>query len=92
MARQAQFTVSLSKSSTERVSVNYATKDGTAVAPADYTAKSGTLVFEPGEVSKVVNVPIRDQLSGTAEETFSLELSSPSGGSIGTASGSAVHS
>lgn len=89
MARQAQFTVSLSKSSTERVSVNYATKDGTAVAPADYTAKSGTLVFEPGEVSKVVNVPIRDQLSGTAEETFSLELSSPSGGSIGTASGSA---
>lgn len=90
MARQAKFTVSLSKSSTERITVDYATRDGTATAPSDYTATSGTLTFEPGEVSKVIGVPLRDKVAGSDDEVFTLALTNPSGGSLGVASGSAT--
>lgn len=90
MARQAKFTVSLSKISTAQVSVDYATQDGTATAPSDYTAVSGTLVFEPGESSKTVSVPVRDDIEDNPAETFRLVLSSPAGGTIGTATGNAT--
>src|SRR5206468_2887458 len=46
---KAAFTVTLSVPSGRTVTVNYAAADGTATAPADYTATSGTLIFNPGE-------------------------------------------
>ena len=39
----ATFTVSLDSPSTEPVTVDYGTQNGTAVAPADYEAASGPL-------------------------------------------------
>lgn len=90
MARQAKFTVSLSKTSTEPVTVDYATQDGTATAPSDYTAVSGKLTFAPGESSKTVTVPIRDEIADNPAENFRLVLSAPSGGTIGTAAGTAT--
>jgi Calx-beta domain len=45
---QATFTVSLSASSFKTITVDYATADGTATAPADYASASGTLSFAPG--------------------------------------------
>src|SRR5262249_49262058 len=45
----ATFTVSLSAASTQTVSVQYATADGSAtVAGGDYQPASGTLTFKPG--------------------------------------------
>ena len=44
----ATFSVTLSKSSTTPVTVNYSTSNGTATAGADYTATTGTLTFDPG--------------------------------------------
>ena len=38
--------------------VHYATSDGTATAPADYTATSGDLSFVANETSKTIQVPI----------------------------------
>ena len=38
------------------MTVDYATADGTATAPADYTATSGTLIFTPGQTTKTVTV------------------------------------
>lgn len=87
MARQAKFTVTLSKSVTEEVTVDYATVDGTATAASgDYTAKSGTLVFAPGQVSKDIIVQIRDADDAQATEAFSVVLSNPQGAVLGTVS------
>jgi large repetitive protein len=45
---QLDFAVSLAGDPHSPVTVNYQTVDGTAVAPARYTATSGSLTFEPG--------------------------------------------
>ena len=63
--------------------INYATSDLTAIAGADYVAASGTIIFEPGESVKTINVPlINDNVYEPTPETFSLHLSEPGG--IGT--------
>ena len=76
------FVVSLSRTSTQRITVNYATSNGTAVAGEDYTATSGTLTFSPGETSKTVSVPVLDDAIDEGNETFVLTLSNPTGGAV----------
>lgn len=65
------FVVSLNRASTTGVTVNFATANGTATGGrhGDYTATSGTLTFNSGETSKVVNVAVRNDTSveGPAE-------------------------
>ncbi|HEX7317542.1 MAG TPA: Calx-beta domain-containing protein [Pyrinomonadaceae bacterium] len=62
--------------------VNYFTADGTAVAGTDYTAANGTLTFAAGELSKSFNVTIRQDNIYEGNETFSVSLSSPTGGAL----------
>ncbi len=54
----ALFTVSLSAASGTTITVAYATADGTATAPSDYAAKTGTLTFNPGQTSKTIAVTV----------------------------------
>src|SRR5207249_1166280 len=59
----AVVTVRLSTPSTNIVTVNYSTANGTASAGSDYQAVSGKLTFARGETSKSILVPvIGDQL------------------------------
>ena len=83
------FTVKLSRNAPFPVSVDYATEDGTATSPADYTATSGTLSFSVGQRSKTVRVPIVDDTHDDDGETFTFVLSNPSAAVIkdGTATG-----
>jgi hypothetical protein len=60
-----------------RVSVDYATTDGTAASGADYTATSGTLTFEPGEVQKEFSIAIIDDTADEDDETVNLTLTNP---------------
>ncbi|MYK68326.1 MAG: hypothetical protein F4020_01785, partial [Gammaproteobacteria bacterium] len=71
------FTVRLSEAAADTVEVGYATADGTATAPADYAATSGTLAFAPGETAKTVSVPVPDDAMDEGTETFTLALSDP---------------
>ena len=58
------------------ISVNYTTVNGTAAAGSDYTATSGTLTFEHGEMAKTVSVPVLEDSNNEDEETLVLRLSS----------------
>ena len=73
------FAVTLHRAASHEVSVDYATKDGTAAAGADYTAASGTLTFAPGETAKTVSVALLDDSHDEGKETFTLRLSNPQG-------------
>lgn len=57
------------------VRVEYATADGSATAGEDYEATSGTLVFEPGETQKSVEVPVLADDVREGAETFEVRLS-----------------
>ncbi len=73
------FEVKLSRAASGTVTVAYATSDGTAVAPGDYTSKSGTLDFTTGETVKTVSVPVIADAENEASETMTLTLSNPTG-------------
>ena len=73
------FAVALSRAASERVTVDYATRDGSAAAGADYTAASGTLTFAAGESTKTIEVSVLDDAHDEGEETFTLALSNASG-------------
>jgi autotransporter-associated beta strand protein len=81
------FTVSLSAFSAAEVSVDYATADGTATAPTDYTATSGTLTFAPLEISKTIAVPLSGNPQGTGDKTFTVALTNPTNALISRAEG-----
>ena len=70
----ALFKVTLAPATASTVTVNFATSDGTATAGSDYTARSGTLTFSPGETAKTVGV-LTTQDSDTGDETFNMVLS-----------------
>ncbi len=52
-------------------------QNGTATAPSDYLATSGTLTFNPGDLTKTVNVTINGDLLFEPDETFTVNLTSP---------------
>ena len=79
------FTVSLSPASSQQVTVDYATSDGTAAAGSDYTAQSGTLTFAANEISQTVSVATTDDSVDEDDETFTLTLSSPTNATLGDA-------
>ena len=67
--------VSLSETSGQPISINYSTLDGSAESGKDYIAKTGTLVFAPGEVEKVIDVALYDYDIYEGDEQFSVVFS-----------------
>ena len=60
------------------MSVNYATADSSASAPADYAATGGTLDFAAGQTTKTVTVVVNGDVLDEINEQFVVNLSSPS--------------
>jgi hypothetical protein len=87
---QLAFTVTLSPASSQTVTVNYATANGTAQAGTDFTPASGTLTFAIGETTKPVSVPLLGDSTPEGDETLTVALSAPvnatitAGGGLGT--------
>ncbi|QJR12852.1 hypothetical protein DSM104443_03946 [Usitatibacter rugosus] len=71
--------------------VNYATANGTAIAGTHYVPYAATLVWEDGDTApKVVNIPIIDLPGANPSRTFSVALSTPAGGPLGSPSSTTV--
>ncbi len=76
------FHVLLSRASTQSVSVDFTTGDGSLTAPSRYLATSGTLTFAPGETSKLVSVPIVGDTLGDGSGYFWGYFSNPVNASL----------
>lgn len=80
---------SLSAMAHTTVTVKYSTGNATpleAKADSDYTATSGTLSFALGETSKTVEIPITNDSIFEPSEKFIVQLSDPTGATLGTQS------
>jgi len=60
--------------------VNYSTASGTATSGVDFAPTSGTLTFGPDDFRRTVSVQSTHEYAYEPDETFVLNLSSPSGG------------
>jgi hypothetical protein len=87
------FTIKLSAKSKQVVSVRYATANGTATAPNDYTAASGTVTFRPGQRVRVISIGVTGDTEVEQDETLTVTLANPRNARIahGTASGAIVN-
>ena len=79
------FVVTLDRTASGTVTVQYATADGTATAGADYTAANGTLNFAAGETSKTVSVTVLADSHNEGSETMTFTLSNATGAAIADA-------
>ena len=68
------FTVSLSAAYDQPVTVSYRTVNGTATASSDYTSKTGTITFAPGQTSITITIQVQGDNKRESNETFYLDL------------------
>ena len=84
----ATFTVSLSAASTQTVTVVASTANGTAVAPGDYTARTGvTLTFAAGTTTQTFAVTTVNDTVVEPTETFNVNLTAATNATITDAQG-----
>ena len=77
-AGSAVFTVTLTGNIQDALTVDYATADGTALSPSDYTATSGTVTFPAGSITgatQIFSIPIIDNNVSEPTEHFFVNLS-----------------
>jgi hypothetical protein len=85
--KSAVFTVNLSAASNLTVTVNYATANGTATAGSDYQATSGTVTFNPGQITNTLSVTINGDQTFEPDETFFVNLSGATNATISKSQG-----
>ena len=71
----AVFEVTLSKAGTSTVTFDYATSDGTAKSPGDYTRSTATETIPAGDTSTRIKVPTTEDAVTEGTETFNLTIS-----------------
>src|SRR5207253_470267 len=86
----ATFIVSLTAASAQTVTVDFATADGAATAPADYQSNNGTLTFNPGDTTRMITVLVNGDNRDEANETFFVNLSNAVNGVVIDSQGQAT--
>ncbi|HEX8911060.1 MAG TPA: Calx-beta domain-containing protein, partial [Humisphaera sp.] len=84
------FTVTLDRPTDQLVTVKYATASASAVAGSDFVAAAGTLSFGPRQTTAKVTVAVKGDTRFEADETFRLNLSSPTSAAFADAQGVAT--
>ena len=78
----------LDRLSSTPVTVRYSTRNGTAIAPGDYTPTTGgTITIPASTTARTVSVPVRGDQRREPHETFTVHLSTPTGGTLGDPTG-----
>ena len=73
--KNLSFTVGVSDTITQPISVDYFTVAETATADIDYTTKKGTINFNPGgSLTQTIDIAITTDNINEANETFQVEL------------------
>ena len=85
-----RFKVRLSRPDEESVVVGFATKNGSAQFPSDFTFTKGPLVFLPGQKTKTVAVKVKGDAVSEANETFFLKISGPTNATVADGTGKAT--
>ena len=80
-----EFTVTLSQTHSQAVTVDYTTFDGSAVQPDDYTAAAGTLTIAAGATAATVPVALTDDTYAEDDESFLVRLGDPAGAEVAVA-------
>ncbi|MDX6288051.1 MAG: hypothetical protein QOG53_3536 [Frankiales bacterium] len=82
------FTVTLSAASGRQVTVQFATANGSAVAPSDYVARPlTTLTFTAGQTTKTVSVTVKADSLAEPDEDLFVNLSTPVNATLADAQG-----
>lgn len=76
----AQIKVERSNGCDGRIVAKWKTKDITAVGGRDYENTSGEVVFEHGELTKMIEINIKDDLEFEKDENFEVDLVEVDGG------------
>lgn len=85
--KAATFTLTLSGPSVEAIAVRVITAPGTATASSDYNAINTVVIFQPGTVTRTVEVAIVGDTNLELNETFFVNLSEPFGTTIADGEG-----
>jgi hypothetical protein len=81
------FLVTLSAMSTQTVTVQFSTADGTAQSVSDYAAAAGQVTFAPGVVTQTVTIQVQGDLANEPNETFFVNLATPTNATIADGQG-----
>ena len=82
------FVVTLSRSSSRTVTVDYITLFTLSATPGvDYQNRNGTLTFQPGETSQTISIPIINDTVEDSGETFAVTLYDAIGADIDVGQG-----
>ena len=84
--------ITLNKTTTVPVSVDYTLKDGTAMAGKDYVSASGSVTIPANKTMADFSITIKGDPTSTRQNnlTFKIELSNPKNCTIAAASAQAI--
>ena len=85
--KAATFTLTLSGPSVEAIAIRAITTAGTATASTDYNSINSVVIFQPGTVTRTIDVGIIGDTSLESNETFFVNLSEPFGTTIADGEG-----
>lgn len=72
------------------VSVGYTTADGSALDGRDYSSRTGTVTFGPGEIAKSIEIPLIDTAGIDGSRQFTILLNDPASAVLGTPASTTV--
>lgn len=78
----AEFDVSMNTTSSQEVTVDYSTSEGSASAGSDYLAVPGVLTFDVGSTLETITVTVNGDVIDESDENFFVDLSNPAHATI----------